>query len=73
MYIAPIEMETTIRDITGKITENTDKAIMEAVFSVGIKVNRYELMKALAYDRKQSNRGIMTVKPTQGARGGGWL
>lgn len=72
MYIAPIALETTIRSISDMIAANTDKAIMEAVFTVGVKVNRYELMKALSYDRKQYEQGYNDGK-ADARRTGRWV
>lgn len=51
MYKSPIEI------ITGKMVTRIDDEIYSAVQNVGINVDREELIKALAYDRGQYEKG----------------
>ena len=51
MWISPIEI------IEGDIELRLEDTVFKAVQSVGIKVNKDELLKALAYDRRQYEKG----------------
>lgn len=51
--VAHKEMEKAIVALAKKLDEGT----MKAVFEVGIHVDKEELIKALAYDRDQYNKG----------------
>lgn len=54
-YKSPIE--TIWSDIEHDYGERFDQMVLTAVQSVGIRVNKEELVKALAYDREQYRRG----------------
>lgn len=58
MYEPPIEI--TVRDkVLADIGEKTDNAIMlEITQQFGVDVDKYELVKALAYDRGQYDKGF---------------
>ena len=49
-YISPIE-------IAERISNQIEDNIMEVIFSYGIKIDKNELIKALAYDRGQYEKG----------------
>lgn len=51
-YKSPIEI------IEDNINVQLDGEILKAVYNVGIKVDRKELIKALAYDREQYIKGF---------------
>jgi hypothetical protein len=55
MYESPIELITT--EFTRQINKQTDEAICQAVQSIGVNVNKNELIKALQYDRDQYDKG----------------
>lgn len=55
MYRSPIDM--LISDIQHQIEEQYDEQIYKAVASVGIHVDKEELLKALQYDRHQYMKG----------------
>lgn len=57
MYQSPIEITRTVDDIATKIAEEEDKAIVHACMRVGVNVDKDELVKALAYDRHQYEKG----------------
>lgn len=57
MYRSPIEILMT--DIQHQIAEQQDEQIYKAVVSVGINVDKEELIRALAYDRQQYAFGYM--------------
>ncbi len=57
MYKAPIEICRTVEDIIQKVVEETDNQVYEAVFRVGVNVEKEELIKALRYDREQYAKG----------------
>ena len=50
-YISPIE-------IAQKMSNQVENDIMQVIFSFGIKVDKAELIKALAYDRGQYEKGF---------------
>lgn len=54
-YESPIELLVT--DIQHQIVQQQDEQIYQAVMSFIPNINREELLKALAYDRDQYNRG----------------
>lgn len=54
-YKSPIE--TIWSDIEHDYVERFDQMVLNAVQSVGIRVNKEELVKALAYDRDQYRKG----------------
>ena len=54
-YRSPIE--TIWSDIEYDYVEQIEKMVLNAVQSVGIRVNKEELIKALAYDREQYRKG----------------
>lgn len=60
MYKSPIE--TMIADIQHQIAEQQDDAIYKAVVSVGINVDKEELIRALQYDRGQYEKGYADGK-----------
>ena len=49
--------ESPIKAYFGEVETQFDGAVFKAVQSVGIDVNKDELIKALAYDREQYERG----------------
>lgn len=55
MYNSPIEIITT--EITRQINKQIDEAVCQAVQSIGVNVNKEELIKALIYDRDQYDKG----------------
>ena len=55
MYESPINL--IIRDMQLKFIKEVDDAIYKAVQNVDIKVDKDELFKALANDRKEYDRG----------------
>lgn len=61
MWESPIELQFGINDMVSEFikgqTEQTEKYIVESVQSVGIKIDKYELIKALNYDRNQYEKG----------------
>ena len=65
MYRSPIEIFMT--DIQHQIEQQRDEEIYKAVVSVGINVDKEELIRALRYDRGQYEAGLLegmaAVKP----------
>ena len=57
MYKSPIDI--LVSDIQHQIAEQQDEEIYKAVVSVGINVDKEELIRALAYDRHQYMKGHM--------------
>ena len=55
MYKAPIELIT--RDIVRQFVERVDGEVFNTVTQYGITVDKEELLKALAYDREQYEKG----------------
>ena len=55
MWESPITIIT--ENITRDITNKTDGTLVEYVHTVGFDVNKEELVKALAYDRNQYEKG----------------
>ena len=60
MYKSPIE--TLIADIQHQIAVQQDEEIYKAVVSVGINVDKEELLRALHYDREQYEKGYADGK-----------
>ena len=60
MYKSPIDM--LIADIQHQIAEQQDEEIYKAVVSVGINVDKDELLRALQYDRGQYEKGYADGK-----------
>jgi hypothetical protein len=60
MYKSPIDM--LIADIQHQIAEQQDEEIYKAVVSVGINVDKDELLRALQYDRGQYKKGYADAK-----------
>lgn len=59
-YKSPIEI------IQGEMEMRFEGEVMKAVQNVGINVNKDELLKALAYDRDQYNKGYHDAEPKVG-------
>jgi hypothetical protein len=55
MYESPIELIT--KTIMSEIVKNQEEQVMNAVQGVSVNVDREELLKALAYDRQQYQKG----------------
>ena len=55
MYKSPIDMFVT--DIQNQIVKQQDEEIYKAVVSVGINVDKDELIRALKHDRNQYEKG----------------
>jgi hypothetical protein len=60
MYKSPIDV--MIADIQHQIAQQQDEEIYKAVVSVGINVDKDELIRALQYDRDQYNKGYAAGK-----------
>lgn len=60
MYESPIEIIQ--RDIVNGIQVKMENDICYAICSYGINVNREELIKALAYDRQQYEKGFQDAQ-----------
>lgn len=60
MYESPIDI--LIADIQHQIAEQQDEQIYKAVVSVGINVDKEELIRALQYDRQQYELGYADGK-----------
>ena len=59
-YKSPIEI------IQGEMRMYMDGEILKAVQNVGVNVDKDELLKALAYDRDQYNKGYHDAEPKVG-------
>lgn len=55
MYESPIQKLVT--DIETNIRQQEENAVLQAVVSVGVNVDKEELIKALEYDRGQYEKG----------------
>ena len=55
MYESPISL--LVSDMEHQIRDEQERCILEAVQRVGVTVDREELEKALAYDRRQYENG----------------
>jgi hypothetical protein len=60
MYKSPIDMLVT--DIQHQIASQQDEQIYQAVVSVGVSVDKEELIRALNYDRDQYSKGYTDGK-----------
>lgn len=57
-YESPIRLlETTVDQLKQQIDAQTNEAIYRAIVSVGVSVNREDLIRALQYDREQYEKG----------------
>lgn len=56
MYQSPIEL--TVSPLVTQMEEKQGQIILKACQDVGVKVNKFELMRALEYDRQQYNKGF---------------
>ena len=56
MYESPIEL-FSVTDYAKQVDEQIENTVYKAVTKVGVNVNREELIKALAYDRNQYEKG----------------
>jgi len=54
-YVSPIQR--IAKAVQARIEEHEGQILMKAVHDVGFDVNMHELMKALAYDRQQYQKG----------------
>lgn len=61
MYESPINLKYS-EPIYKEVTNHLNETIYQAVASVGVDVNREELIKALAYDRRQYEKGYADGK-----------
>ena len=57
MYKSPIEV--VVSQFQEMIIQQQDEQTLQAIQKVGIKVDKDELVKALAYDRKQYEKGYV--------------
>ena len=58
MYKSPIEILNSFSDsLTQRFVEETDKLVLTAVYNIGVKMDKDELIKALEYDRNQYEQG----------------
>lgn len=55
MYKSPIDI--TVSDISHKIVKEQENQIYKTVQSVGVNVDKHELIRALNYDRQQYDKG----------------
>ena len=55
MYESPIHL--IVQELETSVREQQDKQIFEAIQKFGVDVDRDELIKALAYDRDQYDKG----------------
>jgi hypothetical protein len=55
MYESPIELIT--KTIMSEIVKNQEEQVMNAVQGVSVNVDKDEILKALAYDRQQYQKG----------------
>lgn len=70
-YISPIEL--TFSRISEELNQKTEKLIMQAVYETGVKIDKEELIKALAYDRHQYEQGYEDAKKKYKAPEGQWI
>lgn len=57
-YESPIElMKSAIESINYQVNKQIENEVLNAVMRVGINVDKDELLKALAYDRNQYQKG----------------
>ena len=55
-YKSPIEIAT---DLSNTFMLETENEVVKAVYHVGVKVDKDELLRALVYDRKQYKAGYL--------------
>ena len=71
-YESPISME--IRKVTEKIAEERDNQILAAIQEeCQIKIDKFELMRALNYDRDQYKKGFEDAKKKFERPKGKWI
>ena len=74
-YKSPIEMfyDDTIQNLANQIRQETDDRIVcEVNRQCGVNIDRYELAKALKYDRDQYNKGYQDAM-TDARQIGEWV
>ena len=54
MYKSPIEI---VHKIEQQIVQQQEENVIQAIHKMGVNVDKDELLKALAYDREQYNKG----------------
>ena len=54
-YNSPIQ--TVVTEVTNRVKEDAETAVMEAVWSCKIDVDKEELLRALSYDRGMYEKG----------------
>lgn len=57
MWESPIQISTIAEEIGRKIADEQDNYIVESCVKMGVNVDKDELVKALAYDRHQYEKG----------------
>lgn len=67
MYDSPIKVFEQIPNIISEINNQKENLVYEAVAKVEVDVDKYELVKALQYDREQYSKGYSDGK-IDGAR-----
>lgn len=55
MYESPIELE--VKDIVSDVVKQVDEYTLRCFQQIGINIDKYELIKALEYDRGQYEKG----------------
>ena len=71
-YKSPIDLITN--DLMAQIQENTDNKIMcEVIQQIGVVVDKEEMLKALAYDRKQYEKGFADARARFEPKHGEWV
>jgi len=65
-YSSPIE-------IANRMTSQLEEDIMKVIFSYGIEVDKDELIKALAYDREQYEKGYADGQRAGERKKGKWI
>lgn len=59
MYQSPFKLYTTYtEEVARAAAEALDNEVFKAAYSVGVTVDKEELLRALRYDRDQYNRGF---------------
>lgn len=56
MYESPIDL-FSVTDYAKQVDEQIENTVYKAITKVGVNVNKEELIKALAYDRNQYEKG----------------
>lgn len=63
MYKSPIEIINDFNNSVAKaVMDETENQVYKAVYNVGVNVDKGELLKALAYDRDQYDKGYVDGK-----------